>query len=75
MKTFNATLYLEGKHTRQLLDLLQCCRRCGGRYDVLDNNSDWFVSISQVKAELAKREHIPNKLEAKKLRQERAKFC
>ena len=75
MKTWNPTEYLKGLHTRQLLAHLQKCRVFHGRYDVLENDySGWEVTTEQVKAELATREHIPNKIEAKAIRQERARM-
>jgi hypothetical protein len=41
-------------------------------YDPLGDGRN-FVSLAQIKAELATREHVPNKKEARKIRQERAK--
>jgi len=39
-------------------------------YDVTDVLT---VRMSEIKRELGKREHVPNKAEAKKIRQEKAK--
>ena len=69
---WNPVKYLKTLRTRQLLDLLKSCR-IHGFWDVLDNHSDHVVTLDQLKAELATREHIPNKKEAKALRQERAR--
>lgn len=66
---------LSKKHTKVLLQWLASARRCGGSFDVCDNGGmpDTSVSIEQLKEELAKREHVPNKIEAKKIRQQKAK--
>lgn len=68
---------LEKKHTRQLLNMLvemrvrqTCCE--------FDNEYCWHSvnmrpSIKDVKAILAKRPHIPNKIESRRKRQEAAK--
>ncbi len=66
--------YLQRLHTRQLLGLLQRCRQMPYGYDVFENDTPFYITGAQVKQVLATREHIPNKQEAKKLRQERAKF-
>ena len=59
--------------TRRLLNYLNHARACGGSYDITNNHcSDMVVSIDELKAELVTREHIPNKKEAKKIRQEKA---
>lgn len=63
---------LTKEHTRTLLKWLNKARRCGLGYDPTDNGNS-VISIKELKDELAKREHIPNKLEAKKIRQEKAK--
>ena len=39
----------------------------------VDNNPDRYVTAAQVKQALRAREHVPNKTEAKVLRQERAR--
>jgi hypothetical protein len=75
----SAQKYLEKLHTRQLLALLARMRHvCGFSipnewspvYHITDNLS---VRMWEVKQELSKREHIPNKAEAKKIRQAKAK--
>lgn len=58
-------------HTKVLLDWLNHARKCGGSYSPSGTYVDVF-SIDELKAELATREHIPNKEEAKKIRQQKA---
>jgi hypothetical protein len=53
-------------HTKVLLNMLASCR-CG----FYDEPGD--PTLDEIKAELAKRPHVPNKLEGKKLRQLAAK--
>lgn len=51
-------------HTRELLQYLQSARACGGTYNPGDHDyGGIFFTILEIKAELAKREHIPNKQE------------
>jgi hypothetical protein len=78
--------YLSTRHTRVLMKMRESVYRCGGYnyyeyggfkdeetfYDPLGDGRN-FVSLAQIKAELATREHVPNKKEARKIRQERAK--
>ena len=69
--------YLEGLHTRQLLRHLRGLRRLESKWQ----DSYIFVStplelkkeIDLCKEILATREHIPNKLEARRIRQLKAK--
>jgi len=71
--------YLEGLHTRQLLNLRKTAYAVSnyGRYS--DQKASVIVTpllavtLDQIKAELSKREHVPNKTEAKRIRQEKAK--
>ena len=44
-----------------------------GKYKI-QNSEYYLTSAEELKAELATREHIPNKQEAKKLRQQKAKM-
>lgn len=61
--------------TTELLDWLRGAHRCGGiGYDPLDNHSPYYLDIDEIKAELATRPHIPNKVESKELRRHRAGF-
>lgn len=62
---------LTDEHTRVLLDYLKHARACGGWYSPWD--SDTGYTIEELKAELATRPHVPNKAEAKRIRQEKAK--
>lgn len=64
---------LKGAHTRQLLNWLQRARRCGGGYSPCDQAPGTFLSVTALKAELATREHIPNKAESRAIRQAAAK--
>ena len=64
--------YLESLHTKQLLKLLKEARGCYGYYTSEDELiSDYGYSMNDLKAILATREHIPNKLEAKRIRKEK----
>lgn len=57
-------------HTKQLLAKLHNYRK--GYADV-EVQIDFPKEIIRIKAELAKRPHVPNKAEAKRIRQEAAK--
>jgi|ERR1035437_1383621 hypothetical protein len=69
-------------HTRQLLSELNCVRAYMGAMEFtfidaipIDNN-DWVLLNNYkkiLKSVLSTREHIPNKKESKKIRQEKAK--
>lgn len=67
--------YLKGMDTRQLMEVHRQCRAYGGTYDTYCPGISGVLSIRQVeiKRELDTREHIPNKVEAKKKRQVAAK--
>lgn len=62
---------LKDKHTRELLALLQNTRASQGD-EMLELHYVGYTS-AEIKTELATREHIPNKQEAKALRQTKAK--
>lgn len=64
---------LKNAHTRQLLNWLRGARACGGSYSPCDEAPGTFLSIEALKAELATREHIPNKAESRAIRQAAAK--
>lgn len=70
---WNAAEYLKRCHPRVLMQYRDKCCKFNGYYDVLGDNSPCVVSIDLVKAELATREHVPNKLEAKMIRREKAR--
>lgn len=60
--------------TKKLLYYLDHARACGGSYDITDNhNTNTMINIDELKIELATREHIPNKKEAKIIRQNKAR--
>lgn len=67
-------------HTKQLLAQLHNLRAGYSQYIYVDSlsmtaeeASGTQLRINAIKAELAKRPHIPNKAEAKRIRQEKAK--
>lgn len=64
---------LKQAHTKVLLRWLKSARACGGAYDIFDDHSGINLTIEELKEELSKREHIPNKAEAKVIRQQKAK--
>lgn len=64
---------LENASTRELMKCLDFCHKFKGQYGPSDSAYGPFMTLDEVKTELAKREHIPNKVEAKKVRQEKAK--
>lgn len=43
------------------------------KYDVSNSFKNWYVTLNDVRRELKTREQIPNKAEAKLIRQQRAK--
>jgi hypothetical protein len=75
----SAQKYLEKLHTRQLLKLRdRVYRVCNFNGNLPLNpfvnvTDSLTVRVSEIRRELSKREHIPNKAEAKKIRQEKAK--
>lgn len=66
-----ARLSLKNKHTRELLKLLEQTRPCCG-ITRLERLCVGYTA-AEIKAELTTREHIPNKQEAKLVRQKQAK--
>ena len=58
--------------TKQLLQLLNSARACGGSFDPTDCGC-YYITVKQIKTELATREHVPNKKEARVVRQFNAK--
>jgi hypothetical protein len=75
----SAQKYLEKLYTRQLLKLrdraYRVCNFNGNlpRNPFVNVTDSLTVRVSEIRRELSKREHIPNKAEAKKIRQEKAK--
>lgn len=67
------TEYLKKRHTKQLLEYLRAARACGGSYSPFDSSYGPHFSIEEIKKELSFRPHIPNKREAKVIRQQKAK--
>mgnify|MGYP003651129237 CR=1 FL=1 len=74
----SAQKYLEKLHTRQLLKLRdRVYRVCNygltrGFQPVYDVTDTLSVRAYEIKRELSKREHIPNKQEAKQIRRQNA---
>lgn len=64
---FNIEESLKKTPTRQLLQLLNSARACGGSFGPTDCGC-YYITVTQIKNELATREHIPNKKEAKEIR-------
>jgi hypothetical protein len=64
---------LKNAHTRVLLKWLRSARACGGSFSPCEESPGTFLSIEALKAELATREHIPNKAESRAIRQAAAK--
>ncbi len=72
VKEWNPATYLESLHTRQLMKL----RELGQAYEwgcIINDKHHLTVTLTEINSELNTREHIPNKEEAKKIRQLKAK--
>ena len=68
--------YLKGLHTRQIMELRRYAHMMiwdDGVWADRIGRQRW-ITMQQLKDELALREHIPNKKEAKAIRQAKAKF-
>lgn len=66
---------IQSLSTRELLSLLAAARRCGGRYYPSgEEGQGECLTVAELKAELATREHVPNKMESKLLRQQAARL-
>ena len=63
---------LKEAHTRELLGWLRAARACGGSYSPCDESLGTFLSIEDLKGELATREHIPRKAESAAIRRKAA---
>lgn len=62
--------YLQETHTRLLLEYLSHSRsKCVGWFSPFDNSVGF--TTTEIKEELSTREHIPNKREAKLIRQQK----
>lgn len=71
-KSFDRDGWLNSQHTKQLLSLLNKARKCGGSFDPFDGGQV-FYSTEEIKKLLETREHVPNKKEAREIRQSKAK--
>jgi hypothetical protein len=66
---------LMNAHTRVLMDWRKHAMACGGQYNPIDNNYPGTeIPLTEINEELNTREHIPNKQEAKLIRQNKAKL-
>ena len=63
---------VENLSTRQLMSLLRRTYRTNGWYSPIDGNSPFGYTTEEIKAELATREHVPNKAEGRALRRQAA---
>jgi hypothetical protein len=80
---WDGAAYLRTRHTRVLMKMRESVYRVSGynRYELKDEEVFYdpfvthlnYVSLAQIKAELATREHIPNKKEARQIRKARAR--
>ena len=59
---------LKATHTRELKQMLDSARACGGWYSPSGDSSGWGYTFADLKAEMDTREHLPNKKEGKELR-------
>jgi hypothetical protein len=66
------SLDLTKKSTRELLDWLRYSYAFNGFFSPCDSHSSHGVTTEELKAELAKREHVPNKVEARENRRRAA---
>lgn len=64
---------LEKLYTKQLINKLREVNLCGSEYDSESKKENLDRYIKSIKQVLSTREHIPNKIESKKIRQEKAK--
>ena len=72
--TWDPIAYLEALHTRQIMNLREAAHRYG--HDAVhleDGVAEHYITGDQIRQVLASREHIPNKVEAKVIRQQKAK--
>jgi len=66
--------YLSGLHTRQIMNLRDDCHKFQhDAVDLLEYAPYHTITLDQIREVLATREHIPNKAEAKVIRQQKAK--
>ncbi len=74
LSTWDPITYLESLHTRQIMQLREDAHRYG--HDAVhleDGVAEHYITGDQIRQVLATREHIPNKAEAKVIRQQKAK--
>lgn len=58
--------------TQRLMNWRDKCYACGGQYDPVYGGTGPSIPLQAILNELDKREHVPNKQEAKAIRQEKA---
>lgn len=61
--------FIKQSNTRQLMSWLESARAFGGNYI----HGNYSMKLQDLKDELAKREHIPNKIESQELRVKKIK--
>lgn len=61
--------YLNGLHTKQIMNLRKDAYHYGHEQVSLDDAGWLVITVDQINEVLATREHVPNKAEAKKIRQ------
>jgi hypothetical protein len=59
--------------TRDLKHMLDIARACGGNYYFAGGDGGPGFSFDELKEEMNKREHLPNKKEGEKIRREKQK--
>lgn len=72
LPVFDSVAYLKSCATRQLLAIRDRCYALSCSYNVNDGYGNACVTLDEVKAVLATREHVPNKAEGKAARRQRA---
>ena len=70
--SFDPFAYLNELHTRQLMKLRDECFRYGHNGCWINSANTKWVDLDEVNQVLSGREHIPNKAEAKEIRQKKA---
>lgn len=66
--------YIKAAHTRQLMSWRDHSYACGGHFNPIGNGIGNFeYTTEEILAELNTRDHVPNKKEAKTIRQQKAK--
>lgn len=73
MTPWDPIAYLNSLHTRQIMNLRNDCYSYGhDEVRMLDHEPYHAITLDQIREVLSTREHIPNKAEAKVIRQQKA---